>query len=208
MVSGASIAVRLQKSFALRENQVRLGTIGYYADFVIYPVLVLAVGVLALAHASPESRVVWLSEAVSGLVAWTFVEYLMHRFVLHRVAYFHALHNLHHAEPTAKMGTPSWVSLSFIALGVFPLLWLAMGRFAGSAVTTGVVVGYLWYISVHHIVHHWKIGHRSYLYGAKRYHAQHHYSDSEANFGVTTPVWDRLFGSRLVSASSQSSHKS
>jgi sterol desaturase/sphingolipid hydroxylase (fatty acid hydroxylase superfamily) len=187
------------------ESHVRLGTIGYYADFVIYPLLVLAVGAVALTHATLAGRVAWLGAAVSGIVAWTLLEYLMHRFVLHRVAYFHTLHDLHHAEPTAKMGTPSWVSLSFIVLGVFPPLWLALGWFAGSGVTTGIVIGYLWYISVHHIVHHWRVGHKSYFYAAKRYHAQHHYADTEANFGVTMPLWDWLFGSRVVLGKKQTS---
>jgi sterol desaturase/sphingolipid hydroxylase (fatty acid hydroxylase superfamily) len=28
----------------------------------------------------------------------------------------------------------------------------------------------------------------------KRHHALHHYRGGESNFGVTTRIWDRLFG--------------
>lgn len=188
----------MKKSFGLTERHVHLGTVGYYADFVIYPALVLGLSVVALMHAMPERRLAWLGVVIAGIMGWTLLEYLMHRFVLHRIGFFDALHDLHHAAPNAMMGTPSWVSLAVIAVGICFPFWLALGDFYGSAGVVGVMVGYYWYICVHHISHHWRVRHRSYLYAAKRHHAQHHHADEMANFGVTTPVWDWLFGSRLT----------
>ena len=59
-------------------------------------------------------------------------------------------------------------------------------------------MGWLWYISVHHAVHHWRLSRDGYLYRAKRRHAMHHYSRETGNFGVTTPFWDHVMGSALT----------
>jgi sterol desaturase/sphingolipid hydroxylase (fatty acid hydroxylase superfamily) len=55
------------------------------------------------------------------------------------------------------------------------------------------MLGYLWYVSVHHMIHHWHPNHPSYLYTLKRRHAVHHHIDENANFGVTSVFWDRVF---------------
>lgn len=190
------IAWNVKHTFGVSERHVRLGVVGYYADFVIHPTLVLALGALALSHATAPQGLAWLGVAAIGVLAWTLVEYLLHRFVLHRVAFFDSLHNLHHTTPTAMVGTPSWMSLAFVSIFVLAPCCLVLGVFLGSAATAGFLVGYFWCICVHHISHHWRVDHRSYLYAAKRHHAQHHHSNQQANFGVTSPAWDWLFGSR------------
>jgi sterol desaturase/sphingolipid hydroxylase (fatty acid hydroxylase superfamily) len=54
------------------------------------------------------------------------------------------------------------------------------------------MTGYLWYVSVHHSVHHWHPAHSGYLYYVKRNHAMHH-ADETHNFGVTSRFWDWVF---------------
>ncbi len=172
-----------------------LGRIGYYADFVIYPVLVVASAAFMLWRNVGMWRLDWLLAVLAGLALWTFLEYVMHRLVLHRVAFFDRMHDVHHRAPTEPIGTPSWLSLGVVLFGVFGPCWLVLGLFFGSAVTVGIVIGYLWYICVHHAVHHWRLDHDSYLYRAKRRHAQHHHVDPHRNYGVTSALWDHILGS-------------
>lgn len=161
-----------------------MSALAYYADFVTMPALVLAL--LAFGDVS-------LVGVGSGLLAWTLAEYAIHRVLFHRVPGFRAAHDAHHAKPSGRTGVTSWHSLAIFA-------GLALVLPAG--ILAGFVLGYLGYITVHHAVHHWRIGptfevHGAHLphplYGLKLRHAAHH-RGVEANFGVVTTAWDRVFG--------------
>ena len=96
--------------------------------------------------------------------------------------------------PEGFVGTPTWLSLAAICVGaLFPLWWETGFDFASGA-TAGLMLGYVWYVSVHHMLHHWRIRLGSYLYHLKHCHALHHYARHPCNFGVTTLFWDRVFG--------------
>jgi hypothetical protein len=62
---------------------MQLGLIGYYSDFVVYPVAIVVLR--AAGRAGPGRLVYWagfsLPRACLGL--WTLIEYLLHRFGLH-----------------------------------------------------------------------------------------------------------------------------
>jgi sterol desaturase/sphingolipid hydroxylase (fatty acid hydroxylase superfamily) len=133
---------------------------------------------------------------VTGVVAWTLVEYVMHRFLFHAVPYFAQLHDMHHERPTAFVGTPIWGSLAAFGVGALvPLWWLAGFETAGT-VTAGLMLGYVWYAVVHDAVHRWRLDRGSLLYGAKLRHMRHHFSGQDS-FGVTTGLWDRLLGTSM-----------
>lgn len=174
---------------------MRLSKIGYYADFIVYPALLLALGVFEAHNPSLASRSQWILALAGGTAAWSLVEYLAHRFVLHVIPPFRRLHALHHRSPTALIGTPTWLSVAIIGLGVFAPLWDAMGFNLASGLTAGFTLGYVWYVGVHHAVHRWRATPGSYLHRAKRRHAWHHLRGPSCNFGVTTDWWDRAFGS-------------
>jgi sterol desaturase/sphingolipid hydroxylase (fatty acid hydroxylase superfamily) len=80
---------------------------------------------------------------------------------------------------------------------MFAPLWWATGFMIASAISTGLMIGYLWYVTVHHCNHHANPRHNTYLYWAKHRHALHHYCGETRNFGVITDFWDRLFGTEL-----------
>jgi sterol desaturase/sphingolipid hydroxylase (fatty acid hydroxylase superfamily) len=63
------------------------------------------------------------------------------------------------------------------------------------ALTLGVVAGYLAYAVTHHATHHWRAD-NLWLQRRKRWHALHHH-DKEAPrcYGVTSAIWDHVFGS-------------
>jgi sterol desaturase/sphingolipid hydroxylase (fatty acid hydroxylase superfamily) len=59
----------------------------------------------------------------------------------------------------------------------------------------GLLAGYLWYDLTHYAVHHLKP--RTALGEAqRRYHYLHHFKTPDRRYGVTTPVWDLVFGTR------------
>ena len=104
---------------------MHLGKLGYYADFVIYPVLLTVLSIGTIIVMTSVQRVHWLFVCVLGVVGWTFLEYLLHRFVLHRVNFFDRLHDTHHESPSELIGTPTWLSASFGSLLLLPLWWKA-----------------------------------------------------------------------------------
>jgi len=172
---------------------MRLSKATYYADFLVYPPLILALSNKVLAPATGWQRVDWLGACIAGVVCWIFAEYVLHRFVLHRVSFLHRMHDTHHDNPTALIGTPIWVSLAIVGSILLPFCHATEFDLA-SGVTSGLMLGYLWYITLHHVVHHWRIRHGTYLYRLKRRHARHHYASAPCNYGVTTGFWDRVFG--------------
>lgn len=171
-----------------------LSKLGYYSDFVVFPLLLLLLGAALVGGSTPRQEVLWLTGCCAGITGYSLLEYGLHRFVLHRIPPFSRMHDLHHANPTAFVGTPTWMTVAF-AGGVFLALWAAAGWFTACGLTFGLILGYLWYGFVHHAVHQWPARRGSFFYHAKRRHNQHHYARQSCNFGVTTAIWDRIFGS-------------
>lgn len=183
---------------ALAENgeaSMRLSRVGYFADFVVYPTLLASLSWTTLRHALPTQRADWMLAAGAGLAAWTLLEYLLHRYVLHHAIPFRGMHALHHASPAALIGTPTWVSVALIGGLVFLPLRHELQAYVANGATAGLMLGYLWYVGVHHAAHHLRARPGSYLFQAKQRHALHHHSRQPCNFGVTTALWDRVFGS-------------
>jgi sterol desaturase/sphingolipid hydroxylase (fatty acid hydroxylase superfamily) len=124
-----------------------------------------------------------------GLLAWSLAEYLVHRFVLHR--FYPRYHAIHHKDPLDGNGVSYSLAarLALIALvcayvmGVFPLV-------------AGVVAGYVLYVVLHEGMHRWHIAPGHWLYGAKQRHDVHH-KGWRFNYGVTSPLWDVVFGTHL-----------
>ncbi|MGF6174693.1 sterol desaturase family protein [Ensifer sp. 4252] len=133
----------------------------------------------------------------AGIIAWTFVEYLLHRFVLHRIPRIRDMHEAHHRDQQALIKTPTFVSgPAYLVLLVSPLWWGGGLAFAFS-LAAGFLFGYLWYVTVHHLVHHRPARQGSLFFALKRRHALHHHVTREGNFGVTSGVWDRVFGTDI-----------
>lgn len=174
---------------------MRLSRIGYFADFIVYPVLLAILCWETLHGALAAQREDWMLAAGVGLGSWTLLEYALHRYVLHHAPPFRSMHALHHASPAALIGTPSWLSVALIAVLVFLPLLHELQLDIASGATAGLMLGYLWYVGVHHATHHRRARPGTYLYRAKQRHALHHHSRQACNFGVTTALWDNVFGS-------------
>jgi sterol desaturase/sphingolipid hydroxylase (fatty acid hydroxylase superfamily) len=141
-----------------------------------------------------------------GLFLWTLAEYLLHRFVFHfkprnpwqeRVAFL--FHGVHHERPQSKtrLVMPPAVSVPFGALfyGLFTLVvGVGLGRPAWVApLLAGFALGYLTYDLMHYATHHFR-ARRGYPKMVRQHHWRHHTQGSDRRFGVSSPLWDRVFG--------------
>lgn len=176
---------------------MKMSRLGYFAEFLIFPPLVVLATLFAFRSASPPHAATWLLVYVTGLAGWTFVEYLLHRLFFHHAPILSAIHDRHHRSPLELIGTPAWASLLVGAIAVASPACAALGIDLGTAATAGLVTGYLWYVFVHYATHHWRPRPGSYLYRARMRHAQHHHRADDGNFGVTTGFWDYVFGTAL-----------
>jgi dihydroceramide fatty acyl 2-hydroxylase len=141
-----------------------------------------------------------------GLFLWTFTEYTMHRFVFHyrprsprqeKIVFL--FHGIHHAQPQCKtrLVMPPVVSIP-LALFYYGLLSLILGTLAGipqwvAPMISGLVIGYLAYDLTHYATHHFPMR-GGYLRFLKRHHMKHHYKTPDQRFGVSSPLWDYIFG--------------
>jgi sterol desaturase/sphingolipid hydroxylase (fatty acid hydroxylase superfamily) len=137
---------------------------------------------------------------LSGVLFWTFFEYIMHRFIFHWVAenerarkIVYVMHGNHHEFPRDKerLFMPPVPSI-IIASIVFFLVNLVIG---GNVFMffPGFVLGYLLYGSMHFAIHAWNPPYK-WMKPLWRNHHLHHYKDDHKGFGVSTTIWDRVFG--------------
>jgi len=136
----------------------------------------------------------------AGIFSWTLFEYLMHRFVFHYVAHspgaqrlIYIIHANHHEYPRDKerLFMPPAPSL-IMACIVFALQYLTMGNNV-FMFFPGFLLGYLIYGTMHYAIHAWNPPFK-WMKPLWRNHHLHHYKEQEKGFGVSTTIWDRVFG--------------
>jgi len=177
---------------------MQLSKLSYYSDFVVYPLVLIALTAINIRHVTwGVSGAEWLGASMAGWVLWTLAEYALHRIALHRMRYFSPMHGLHHASPLALIGTPSWISVAVLSGAILVPAWLCLGFSVADGLTVGVMLGYWWYGVVHHVIHHGANKSPSYFNDLRAWHMRHHYSPKGGNFGVTTSVWDHVFGTAI-----------
>jgi sterol desaturase/sphingolipid hydroxylase (fatty acid hydroxylase superfamily) len=176
---------------------VKLTKLGYFGEFFVFPPIVFISTAIAFLGSSPPQPATWGVVFAAGLAGWTLAEYLLHRYVFHHAPIVSQFHEEHHEHPRELIGTPAWMSvLAGLAMVASPC-WAALGFGLATAATAGMATGYLWFVFVHYAIHHWPVRRGSYLYRARMRHARHHYVSDHGNFGVTTGVWDFVFGTEL-----------
>lgn len=148
----------------------------YYTDFVVAAKLVVIS--IILFGFNP----LWFA---AGLVLWSLTEYFTHRFLFHRV--FRKEHWQHHSRETDYVGVSSYKTVP-VLLVLFGIAYISNTM----PLYQGVVFGYWLYIVAHDAIHHpnWLTK----LMPNKDGHIRHHRYADEINFGVTTAVWDHVFG--------------
>ncbi len=174
---------------------MRLSKTAYYADFYVYAAVVLALAIYVLLSGPWHLRLLWLGDFAIGAAVWTLLEYVLHRWVLHRVPLIAPLHDAHHRAPRELRGTPTWVTLAIIWIVFFLPAWSIWSVTVASGLTAGVMTGYWWYGILHHVSHHGRPALlAAWMSKCVRRHLRHHYAKRPVNFGFTTALWDHLFG--------------
>lgn len=151
----------------------------------------------AITHGMPWYKLFFL--IAIGLLIWSLVEYLMHRFVFHwqssqrliQIIHY-LLHGIHHTYPRDVRAsiTPLVISIPLSIMFYF-IFNLVFGD-AGSVIFAGFVLGYVLYTVIHDATHHFPMNYPL-LREIKKNHMYHHYFENEGNFGVSTPIWDYIF---------------
>lgn len=177
---------------------MKMSRLGYFSEFLLFPPLLVIATLFAWRSSAPLHPMIMAALYVAGLVAWTLVEYWLHRTVFHHAPILSRIHERHHHSPQDLIGTPGWISASIGLILVAGPLCAALGFDPGTAATAGLATGYLWYVFVHYATHHWRPRRNSYLYRARLRHARHHHLSGSGNFGVTTGLWDHVFGTALT----------
>jgi sterol desaturase/sphingolipid hydroxylase (fatty acid hydroxylase superfamily) len=153
----------------------------YYADFFITPPITLVLLCLSLT----DVDWLWPLKFGAGVLLWTFYEYFAHRFISHQVPMFREAHALHHRAQR------DYIALHpVMTLAIYGCFWMLFG-FGYGAMSVGFSSGYVFYSIAHTSFHYATIEPGHFLYGLKMRHVLHH--RSEANFGVTSGLWDRVF---------------
>ncbi len=146
-----------------------------------------------------------LGAAIGGALLWSLTEYLLHRFLFHRIGatlagrrFYFVLHGVHHDYPMdgSRLVMPLGVSIP-IGVTVYLLLSITLGPLAGAPwvdpVFAGFGVGYLAYDGIHYATHHFRMSSPIGRW-LKRYHMVHHHTGENARYGVSSPLWDYVFG--------------
>ncbi len=143
---------------------------------------------------------------IVGLVLWTLAEYTLHRFLFHyrprtprQERIFFLFHGVHHAQPQDKtrlvMPLPVSIPMAVLFYGLFTLVMAVLLRAPQwvNPLMAGFITGYLIYDMTHYATHHlpMRSGLAKFL---KRHHMMHHYKDPDTRFGVSSPIWDWVFG--------------
>lgn len=135
--------------------------------------------------------------ALAGAASWTLLEYGLHRFAMHEMrgrGLASVEHLRHHADVTYfSPASKKLASAAATTAVVYPTMAATVGRRRAVAFTVGLISMYFAYEVAHRRTHtHPPRG----RYGrwARRNHMHHHFGAPMRNFGVTSPVWDRVFG--------------
>lgn len=173
----------------------------------------LLAGLVGVSVWSGASAWTLLGGAAFGVFVYSFVEYLMHRYLYHwepesrfwRIvtADVGRRHMRHHREPEKMHGAindrqiPVVVLAAALTLGSVLMMPWPVG-FGLMAIAAGVA-NYIVQELVHFGTHHLPMRHRL-LAALKRHHMLHHYRDWDMNYGLFWPFWDMVFGTHHTSS--------
>lgn len=158
-------------------------------------------GLVFLSLSADASVWTLLGFAGLGLLAWTAVEYLLHRFAFHyqagssfgkRIVFI--MHGLHHDDPVdpTRLVMPPVPALIYAGT-LFFLFQMILGLERAYPFFAGFLTGYLAYDYIHYYVHHFNPKNKIGVF-LKKHHMLHHYDPNGSKWGVSSPLWDHIFG--------------
>jgi len=178
----------------------RLSFAGPRLILAVWVPLIAGAAVYGASHAAAGAAI---PTALVAMFGWTLFEYAMHRFIFHfRPAsdagkwLMFVLHGCHHADPRDPRRNVMTPAVTLAIGGLFLAAFMAVAGVAlGAVAFAGFMTGYLAYDLTHFACHQMDL---AWMRSLKRRHLAHHFAGQEANFAVTFPFWDRLFGTPLL----------
>ncbi|GAB1293669.1 Fatty acid 2-hydroxylase [Apodemus speciosus] len=149
----------------------------------------------------PES--VFIGLFVLGMLIWTLVEYLIHRFLFHMkppsnshylIMLHFVMHGQHHKAPFdgSRLVFPP-VPASVVIAFFYVFLRLILPEAVAGILFAGGLLGYVLYDMTHYYLHFGSPHKGSYLYNMKAHHVKHHFEYQKSGFGISTKLWDYFF---------------
>ncbi|XP_021818174.1 dihydroceramide fatty acyl 2-hydroxylase FAH1 [Prunus avium] len=173
-------------------------TVWWAVPVIWLPVVFYSISMsVRMGHGFPEIALM----VFAGIFVWTLLEYTLHRFLFHieTKSYWgntihYLLHGCHHKHPmdglrlvfppaaTAVLCVPFWNLVKLISVpSVTPALF------------GGGLLGYVMYDCTHYYLHHGQPS-SDVPRNLKKYHLNHHFRIQDKGFGITSSIWDRVFG--------------
>ncbi|XP_015882076.2 dihydroceramide fatty acyl 2-hydroxylase FAH2 [Ziziphus jujuba] len=138
---------------------------------------------------------------LGGVFVWTLLEYSLHRFLFHikTKSYWantlhYLLHGCHHKHPMdgLRLVFPP-AAAAILCVPVWASFRLLSSPSTAPALFGGCLLGYVIYDVTHYYLHHGKPS-KGFAQNLKKYHLNHHFRVQSLGFGITSPIWDRVFG--------------
>ncbi len=139
----------------------------------------------------------------AGLLLFSLVEYCFHRWLFHGSRSLQVMeqgHSKHHKDPLGDDTLPFFLP-PLILLGLAGVFWLAMPASYAFLMAGAMGCGYAVYGLSHFAMHIRRFRQPLIKRWAANHHIHHHHPDK--NFGVTSPLWDIVLGTRYVSKSAR-----
>ncbi|MCS7004280.1 MAG: sterol desaturase family protein [Cytophagales bacterium] len=135
-----------------------------------------------------------------GFLGFTLFEYLVHRFAFHikpdtplKKKFQYNFHGVHHDYPKDKERLVMPPIISIVLAFLFFILFYVFFKDYVFAFLPGFLSGYATYLIIHYAVHVFAPP-KNFLKILWIHHSIHHYKDSTRAFGVSSPLWDYVFG--------------
>ncbi|KAK4399432.1 Dihydroceramide fatty acyl 2-hydroxylase FAH1 [Sesamum angolense] len=149
-----------------------------------------------MGHTIPEVAMM----TAFGVFAWTLIEYTLHRFLFHikTKSYWgntihYLLHGCHHKHPMDGLRLVFPPAATAVLLFPFWNLIKLISTPTTAPAVFGGLLGYVMYDVTHYYVHHGQPT-SGVPKSLKKYHLNHHFRVQNKGFGITSSLWDRVFG--------------
>ncbi|XP_078437504.1 fatty acid hydroxylase 1 [Wolffia australiana] len=152
---------------------------------------------IAMGHTAPEV----LAMVLFGVFIWTLLEYMLHRFLFHietksywaNTAHY-LIHGCHHKHPMdgLRLVFPP-AATAILCIPLFYFIKALATQSTTPALFAGGLLGYVIYDCTHYYLHHGQPS-KDPARGLKKYHLNHHFRIQDKGFGITSSIWDRIFG--------------
>lgn len=195
--SGASLLSTSPRAFAsaLLDSIIRMSTTraNYWLEFVFTGSLAIAL-LTAGIHQHNGSWLADFSTLMAGLLVFSFIEYLFHRWIFHGPeSMYRRGHDAHHRDPHGYDALPFFLPAA-ILLGLALLFAILMPASRACLLAGAIASGYVAYGLSHYAIHATRFRWAWLRQWAAHHHVHHHHP--HGNFGVTTPLWDYVLGTR------------